>query len=45
MIKQLGQQVDQSPTSGTEDKNDRSYTSTHALYCLGVDRGKFNLVH
>jgi len=44
-IKQLGQEVDQSPSSGTEVKNDRSYTSTPSLYLLGVDRDKFNLVH
>jgi len=35
--KQLGQEVAQSPSSGT--------TSTPSLYLLGADRDKFNLVH
>lgn len=42
--KAVGQEGDQSP-SGTEVKNDMSYTSTPSLYLLGVDRDKLNLMY
>jgi hypothetical protein len=41
-IKQLGQEVDQSASSGTQVKCDRSYPSTPSIHLHGVDTVRFN---
>ena len=40
MVNRIGREADHSPASSTEAKNERSYTSTHAICLHGVHRGR-----